>query len=308
MNATLFPPSGPFIELCDSEDRDRWLAMRRSGIGASEAAILIGEHSRHTLSWLVAEKRGLLPVDAEAREYLEWGLRHESTMRDAYASPRYAGRAVRPAGKLLRSTDHQWALATLDAWTLHPVHGWIPLELKCTDYARDAWEHGTPPDFWWQVQHQLLVTGAPMASIGCLLGPLRFVWEDVARDEAAIRRLAIHGAEAWRLIGSDEDPPGPYDAATFRALWPSEDGSRIELDERFAVLDEERESIAAAKKAAEKRLDEINDELRAAIKGAAEGVLPGGRVRYSLKEVTRKEHVVKATTYRQLRRIEAKER
>ena len=103
-----------FVELCDSNDRARWLAMRRSGIGASEAAVLIGEHSRLTLARLVAEKRGKLP-DEDAKEFLEWGLRHEPTMRAAYSEERYAGRITRPAGKLLRSVEHPWALATLDA-------------------------------------------------------------------------------------------------------------------------------------------------------------------------------------------------
>lgn len=299
---------GPFETLCDSTDRGRWLAMRRSGIGASEAAVLVGEHSRMTLARLVAEKRGLFGDDDETKEFLEWGLRLEPVIIDAYSSARYAGRLSRRAGKLLRSTAHPWALATLDGWTLHPDHGPIPLELKTTDWARDAWENGTPPDYWWQAQHQALVTGAPCVSVACMLGPHKLVWEDVPRDEAAIRRLILRGPEVMRLIASDEDPPGPYDMATFRALWPEDDGTSIELDERFASLDREREELLEVRKSAEKRLDAINDEIRAELKSATEGFLPGGRVRFSLKTIERKEHVVKATSFRQLRRHETKER
>lgn len=297
---------GPFEELCDSGDRDRWLAMRRSGIGASEAAVIVGEHSRLNLAHLVAEKRGLLPQTDDTREFLEWGLRLEPVMIEAYSSSRYAGRKARKAGKLLRSTEHPWALATLDAWTLHPQHGLIPLELKSTDWARDAWEYGTPPDYWWQAQHQALVTGAPCVSVACMLGPHKLVWEDVPRDEAAIRRLTVHGPDVWALVRSDREPPGPYDDVTFKALWPSDDGTTIELDERFGAMDEERESLKQGVKLATTRLDEIDAELRAALKGATEGVLPNGRVRYSLKTQTRKEHVVKASEFRVLRRHEPK--
>lgn len=301
------PDGSAFVELCDSTDRARWLAMRRSGIGASEAAILVGEHSRHTLSHLVAEKRGLFGDDDETKEFLEWGLRLEPVMIEAYASSRYAGRHAVRAGKLLRSVDHPWALATLDAWTLHPTFGWIPLELKSTDWARDAWELGTPPDFWWQAQHQALVTRAPCVSVACMLGPHKLVWEDVVRDEAAIRRLTIRGPEVMDLIESGEDPPAPYSRDTFAALWPNADGSAIELHERFIALDEEREELAAVKKRAVTRLEEIDDEIRAEMRNAEIASLGNGRTTYSLKTVSRKAYSVAATTYRQLRRHEKKE-
>lgn len=297
----------PYLTLCDSHDRAKWLAMRRSGIGASEAAIVIGEHSRHSLSHLVAEKRGLLGDDEETKEFLEWGLRLEPVMIDAYSSARYAGRQSQRAGELLRSIAYPWALATLDAWTTHPVHGLIPLELKTTDWGRDAWEHGPPPDFWWQCQWQMLVTDAPCASIACLLGPHRLVWADVERDEAAIRRLIIHGREAWELITSGREPPGPYDDQTFRALWPHDDGSTVELDESFGQLDAEREELRAVAKTAETRIDQIDALIKEALRNASFGVLPGGRVKFSLKTVERKEYVAKATSYRTLRRHETKE-
>jgi len=293
--------------LCDSTDRPRWLAMRRSGIGASEAAVLVGEHSRLTLARLVTEKRGMLGDDDATTEFLEWGLRLEPVIIEAYSSARYAGRAAQRAGRLLRSIEHPWALATLDGWTLHPEHGWIPLELKSTDWARDAWEYGTPPDYWWQAQHQALVTGAPMVSVACMLGPHKLVWEDVPRDEAAIRRLLVRGPEVMRLIASGDDPPGPYDRDTFRALWPTDDGSAIELDERFIRLDEEREELMAARKRADARIEEISAEILAEMRQASTAIVPNGRTTYSLKTVSRKAYAVAATTYRQLRRIEKKE-
>ena len=296
-----------YVEVCSSHDRPAWLRARRTGIGASEAAALVGEHSRLHLSHLVAEKRGLFGDDEQACEMFEWGLRHEPTILASYASPRYAGRPSRSSSTLLRSAEHPWALATLDAWTRHPEHGDIPLELKVTDFARDAWEYGPPPDFWWQLQHQMLVTGAPCASIACLLGPLRLVWCDVARDEAAIRRLVIAGRETWDLIQSDREPPGPYDRETMAVLWPSSDGSEIELGESFLYLDRERLELVAARKAATDRLDAIDDEIRAAMRTATTARLLDGRTTYSLKTQQRKEHVVKASEFRVLRRHARKE-
>ncbi len=291
----------------DSRDREGWLRTRRTGIGASEAAVLIGEHAFMTLSRLVAIKRGIL-AEPDGIERFEWGLCHERAIREAYASERYAGRPTSESGRLLRSVAHPWALATLDGVTHHPTHGKIPWEAKALEvYRADEWEHGPPPTYWWQCQYQMLVTGAPCVSIAALLGVHRLVWCDVDRDEAAIRRLELRGEEVWRLIDSDDEPPAPYDRETFAALWPSEvGGSSVSLDETIAALDEEREGLVETLAKAKARKDEIDDAIRAALRSAERGTLPDGLVSYSLKSQTRKEHVVAASTTRVLRRHEKK--
>lgn len=297
-----------YTVVADSADREAWLAARRTGIGASEAAVLIGEHAWLDLARLVAVKRGLLD-EPEGVERLEWGLRHERTIREAYSSPRYAGRETRPGGQLLRSVEHPWALATLDGWALHPTHRWIPWEAKALEvYRADEWADGPPPTYWWQCQQQMLVTGAPCVSIAALLGVHRLVWCDVERDDAAIRRLVLRGPEVWRLVESGEDPPAPYDAETFLALFPREEpGSVIELGEDEERLDAEREDLAATIRSAEKRKREIDDALRARIRRAERARLPSG-VTYSLREQRRAAYTAPETTMRVLRRHAPKER
>lgn len=297
-----------YTTVCDSTDRPRWLAERRTGIGASEAAVLVGEHAWLDLARLVAIKRGLLE-EPEGVERLEWGLRHERTIREAYASPRYAGRETRPAGQLIRSIAHPWALATLDAWTRHPTHSWIPLEEKAIEiWKADEWTYGPPPTYWWQCQMQALVTGAPCVSITALLGVHRLVWCDVDRDEAAIRRLAMRGPEVWSLVESGEDPPAPYDEQTFRALYPREEpGSVIELGEDALALDAEREDLAETIRRSCSRRDAIDDELRARMRRAERARLPSG-VTYSLREQRRAAYTAPETTMRVLRRHAPKER
>jgi len=294
--------------ICDASDRERWLAARRSGIGASEAAALVGEHAWLDVARLVAVKRGLLE-EPDGVERLEWGLRHEATIADAYASPRYAGRAVYPGGLLLRSVEHPWALTTLDRWTDHPTHGRVPLELKALEvYRAEEWTHGPPPTYWWQCQHQMLVTGAPCVSIAALLGVHRLVWCDVDRDEAAIRRLIIRGPEVWRLVQSGEEPPPPYDRETFGALWPAESaGVTVELGEEEQALDEERAELAETLRRAEARKAEIDDALRARMRSAERARLPNG-VTYSLRAQTRRACALPETTTRVLRRHAPKER
>lgn len=290
-----------------SDDRDRWLAARRAGVGASEAAIVVGESRWKNAPRLWAEKVGRV-VDDQVREYLEWGLRHEPTILAAYASERYAGRRVERAGALLRSTEHPWAMATLDAWTWRPDVGRVPLELKTAEVWRaEEWAEGPPADYAWQAQHQMLVTGAPVVSVACLLGVHRLVWCDVERDETMIRRLVRAGAEFWSYVERNEIPPGPIDGDLVVRLWPRDDGSELELDGEFIDLDRERLALLDRKRETEARLREIDDAIKAALGPATRGVLPGGQVSFSFKAQTRREHVVKESTTRVLRRHAAKE-
>ena len=54
----------------------------------------------------------------------------------------------------------------------------------------------------------MLVTGAPKATIACLLGGQRLVWCDVERDEETIRRIIYHGERFWRAV-QERTPPAP---------------------------------------------------------------------------------------------------
>ena len=101
-------------------------------------------------------------------------------------------------------------------------------------------------------------------------------------------------------------PPGEMDGALVSALWPQDNGSEVELEERFVDLDAERVALLDRKRDAEKRLEEIDDAIKAAIGPATRAVLPGGRVTFSFKAQARAERVVKASTFRVLRRHAAK--
>ena len=267
----------------DSADRAAWLRVRATGVGASDAAAVVGESRWKTAARLWAEKRALLEAEdeeiseADTPEFLEWGHRHEATMLVAYSSERYANRPSERAGLLLRSTVHPWALATLDAWTVHPDFGRIPLELKTAEvWHADEWAEGCPRQYWWQLQHQMLVTGAPCASIAVLLGLHRFAWDDVDRDEDAIARLVLAGARFWDRVERGEVPPGPMDTRTLGAVYPGDDGRVIELGGEWIEVDEERCGLKERAAEVDARITELDDELRGAIGSASLALLPNG--------------------------------
>lgn len=246
-----------------SSDRRTWLAARRTGIGASEIAAVLGE-SRWGDAGTVYARKVAPAEDDSAREWQEWGLRLEPVILEAYSSPRYAGRSVQRDGRLLRSREHPWALCTLDAWAYAGDHDPIPLELK-TDRWGSAWDDGPPVEYMLQLQHQMLVTGARRASIAVLVGGSQLAWCDAARDEQTIARIIRAGERFWQQVEAREMPETrDHDAlsAVFResdrgrvvelsgAEWIRRDVQRCEAQAAAGMASAEKAAIDAAIKRA----------------------------------------------------------
>jgi hypothetical protein len=203
---------------------------------------------------------------------------------------------------LLRSESYPWALATIDAWTNRAVYQddpYIPLELKTTEiWHADDWVDGCPRRYWWQLQHQMLVTGAAHASIACLIGVHRFVWDDVARSEEAIARIVAAGERFWGFVERREIPPGPMDAATLSAAYPAPEPVTVQLDGEWIGMDQARQNYRTSAASTSKLAEAIDDRLRGAIGNAERAVLPNGVI-YTLTPNKR--------GVRSLRRIAPKE-
>lgn len=297
----------PYEVLGSSHDRERWLQLRRSGVGASEVAAVLGESPWLSAIELYAQKVGLdTRHEDDEPERLYWGRKLERDIIEGYQDR--TGRPVEPMGILLRSREVPWALCTLDAVTTdgRPGEPW-PLEIKNVDgFKAEEWAEGPPSHYVSQLQHQMLVTGAPRATAAALIGGNRLVWCDVDRDEVAIRRIKHAGRIFWqecveagkvpkpdhsdsakRALGMLFNAPDPEKFVQLPASLLEDDGELVELKETAKVL--------------KKRIDAIENNIRAHIGNAEYAVLPSG-TRYSWKEQTRAEHVVKASTFRVLRR------
>ena len=228
--------SGSFEVVCSSDDRARWLDLRRTGIGASEIAAVLGESRWKSPLAVYAEKIGESSEQSD-NEAMFWGIRLERPIVEVFGER--TGRPVESSGQLLRSSEHPWAIATLDARVYPREDRWWPLEAKTSSaFKAEEWAEGPPREYYLQVQHQMLVTGTPRASIACLLGGQRLVWCDVERDEIEIRRIVHAGRAFWdRLEG--RAAPSPDGSESSRAavldLYPS--GRKVSWREQQGRVD-----------------------------------------------------------------------
>jgi len=301
MNA---PTTTKPYEVLGSVDDVDWLDKRNLGIGSSDAAAMLDESPWRSAFGLWAEKSGRIePDDLESHERIFWGRELEAAILKGYE--KRTGRPVRPAGQLLRSTVHPWAQCTLDGETkVTPDAAWTILEVKNTnEFMGDAWDGGAPEHYRIQAHHQMLVTGASMATIAVLIGGQALAWEDIERDEVLIRRLIHVGERFWERVQNGDPPPvAPTKQAAqdLGRVYPRDTGEVIALPDDLDLVAARVMDLRAQRSVVAKELQAAENALKAAMKDATEGHLRSGTT-VTLKTQDRKGYWAKPSSSRVLR-------
>jgi putative phage-type endonuclease len=296
-----------FDRVARSDDRPKWLKARMTGIGASEAAAVLGEDPWCSPYTLWAKKTGRLP-EQDDNEAMEWGRRLEDAVAEKLADE--TGRVVRNGrlgGWLLRSRRYPFLLATPDReWTCKKTKREGLGEIKTTSaWIADRWEPGTlPAHFQFQGQQQLAVTERKISTLAVLIGGQRFVWKDYARHERFIRALITKAEAFWKHVTEDVAPPLDASESTFSTLTKlREAGSSIELPRLALDWHDKLVEARARKTAAEGEIEGLKQLLASAIGTAPFAALPDGKGFYKFSTVERSGYTVAPTSYRELRYV-----
>ncbi len=174
----------------------KWLAWRHDGIGASEAAAVLGENPWKSANSLFKEKC------APPRSFAAAGnaAMARGTALEPHARARYAeasGHDLQPA--CLQSTARPWQRASLDG--IDRANQRL-VEIKC---GEKVYEHtattGTVPRYYiGQLQHILAVTGFAAIDFWVWLPKRRGLLLTILRDEPYIARMARLEAEFWARV------------------------------------------------------------------------------------------------------------
>jgi len=283
------------FELIECPDRETWLKERRKGIGASEAAAVLGASPWKTAIDLWAEKVGIAEQPEDESEWLKWGRRLEPVIRETYMEE--TGRMViRPGGEwtLVRSKKYPWMVTTLDG-EIVPVDdkdGPGVFESKTAMlFKKDEWADEPPLQYQIQNQHQLVVTGWLWGGDAVLLGGSRFLHQDFEVNQD-FQYLLIEKLEAfWSLVQS-ETPPAidGSDSAKelLRRLYPKQEPNKV-IELPLEAVDWHRDLVAVKEelKLLEGKASELKNQFAAVLKDAEIGVLPSGDS-YTYKFVEKK--------------------
>ncbi len=127
-----------------------------------------------------------------------------------------------------------------------------------------------------QAQHQLLVTGADVAIVFCLIGGQKPVKVEITASEEFHAAIVEESEQFLELVRKLDPPPPDGSKASSRALsklYPEDDGGIVPLPPEAVEWTREYQELAEQVKQLEARRDEIKNMLRAHIGPATHGLL-----------------------------------
>ena len=227
---------------------DDWLAMRKLGIGGSDAAAICGMNPWRSSMAVYADKKGLVE-DQEETEDMIFGKRMEPHIRDWFAEDFQKAEGssiyVFDCPWMMMSKKVDWMIANIDGLVQEGAEGELGgVELKARDrsmakyYADDS----VMDTDYCQVQHYMHVTGLPYFYVVALLGK-RLIWRRVPRNEEFIAWLFEQERDFhdnYLVPGRMPAPSGlDSDDDILKALYGIADGEReVILEEFVGKLDE----------------------------------------------------------------------
>jgi hypothetical protein len=317
------------IDLSSPDGRERWLDLRRRDIGASDVAAICGFHPNRTPMHVYAQKLGKL--ESEDNNIMRRGRWLEPAILAALGEQRPDLRVWQPK-TYIRDPELRLG-ATLDfvADDLEKCHWAIEGKVVARPEFLKHWI-GEPIDeepidedlrhaaleirapIWFQLQAltQAKLRKADKAAVAALVidtWTAELEIAEVPLVDTAWNFVKERVAAFWKRFDAGQPPDldPARDARAIAALYPSDDGSEIDLSDNWKALgliiewdslDEHRRAVNAVQKPNDDRIQEIKTSLRSMIGNAACARLPGWSV--TLKTQHRK--AVEATSYRVMRK------
>jgi len=280
-------------EVREITGRGEWLDWRRKDITASRIAALFNEHPFLTRDQLAADMRG------------EKGEPPNSAMRAGNILEAGFPFAVREDGK-------PWEIVKATTYHRLPDHRlgctpdfWLDDDglMQAKTVSPDKWDEwrGHPPlAYTLQTLTELLVTGRAWGVLAVMIraGGYPVHYFDVPRHEGAERRI-LDAVAAWWAAWDAGEVAEPVPSAEIAA--EVDDGSHRDLssDNLLRAILPERAVLKMQMSAAEKRLKEIDYELKNRIGPARTAWVPGWSLSFAAQR--RKETIIPAGEYRVLR-------
>ena len=283
-----------FEFLADSSNVLEWLALRKTGIGGSDApgAMLCTQYN--TQAKIYIDKTTEIEDDAAEKEneYMVAGKRLEpfiaewciELMNADVQGVNLRGEAY---GQLIRSLEYPWMIATPD-WLIRTKTNkkkkWsdpVPFQIKNTMTFKD-WDEGIPEAVLVQCLHEMIVFGTDHCYVGVLLTGNRPRWARIERKdhEATIDSIIDETGDLWEKIQQrvpikalkivGEDRP------VLSLLHPKDNGQTIALPGHLMELAVDWDDFKTLERESKKKANGIAAQIQAEMEDNTYGTFPDG--------------------------------
>ena len=250
--------------------REEWLELRRTGIGGSDAAAIVGLSAWATPYTVYLDKLALLPEKADTE-----AMRQGRDMEE-YVAKRFmeqTGKKVRRVNSMIRNPRYPFALADIDFRIVSENAG---LECKTTSTLDLAQFNGVefPEKYYPQCVHYLAVTGADRWYLAVLVLGRGFFVYVLERDDAEIAALMEAEEQFWQRV-QDQDPPGvtghEADTEAMGTIWADSSDEAVDLfgmESLFRQLKSLEESLSITTVLKNQAINEIKARMQTASSGS----------------------------------------
>jgi len=242
---------------------DAFTKRRRSGIGGSDAAAILGVSPWASALGVWQEKRGLSD-GFDPSERMIWGTRLEDAVRKGYAED--TGYHVQRTG-FRRHKEYDFLIGHPDGMTDDRI-----LEIKVTAMMGDGWgEPGSadiPSHYACQVQHYMMLMDVPLCDLAALVGGRQMNIYTIPADKPFQQALLDEEALFWELVksGTPPAPDGSADAGkALRRLYPKATEDSIEATPEMDAIAARYLLTKGMAATAKRETDQLAQELQAYI-------------------------------------------
>ena len=267
------------------KDREAWLKLRNSGLGGSDAAVILGANPWKSRLALWAEKTGQLPPeDLSKNMRVYWGQKNEANIADWFEEE--TGKQVRRRG-MMRSCQYPWMLASVDREVIGEKAG---LEIKTAgvDQAKYWGEDEIPDMYYLQCQWYMAVTGYDRWYIAVLIGGNDPRWAVVERNQEQIDILIQEGQRFWEMVQSKTAPEPDGSKSAGEAITAMNPGGRtetLELQQPEMIIAYERmKHFEAAEKEAKTAKEQYKQKIMEAMGNFEAATIFGNKVTWKTQK------------------------
>ena len=248
--------------------REEWLALRKQGIGGSDAAAACGLSRWNSPLGLWLEKTSS-DKQSVYNEAMFWGTTLEPVIRDVFSTK--IGKVVEVMPYIFQSEDYPFMIADIDG-IIREDDGSVSLvEIKTVSaFKAGEWADGLPAEYYIQIQHYLAVCELPRAYVVYLIGGNELHYELVERDEETISTIIMLESAFWDKVVRRQKPDVDENSAeALDQLYHASNKTSIILPDEADKLLDDYMAIKAIEDDVKKHKNLLENQLKSML-GEAE--------------------------------------
>ena len=262
----------------NAPDRAAWLAARKSGIGGSDIAAILGLSPYKSAVDIWMDKTGR-SADVEAGEAAYWGNVLEDIVAKEYAHRR--DYKVQRVNVMARHPKHTWMIGNIDravvaegsrarlsddGGRLLGAQGVLECKTasayKAGEWGREDDDDAVPTAYAAQCYWYMGVTGMDWCDIAVLIGGQRYLDKRIERDDEVINGMIERAEEFWRHHVLGDIAPEPASARDAMLLYPRDAGSQISVTNELAEKLAKLRDLKAQIKPLDDEADALADDIK----------------------------------------------